>query len=153
MVRPFKLMRSPVGGIFSKGMNIMINKLIPEHCPITEESLQYYRDCVPNWKARKAIGDFPKMIPTDGKPAASHQFALDLQAGLKNIQFPVTWLQPTPGVVASLENPIGLGRLETLKKQLPQLDIQDFGPGYHFLSEENPARVTEMVAATINALN
>jgi pimeloyl-ACP methyl ester carboxylesterase len=149
---PFKMMRSPIGDVFSRGLNVMINKLIPEHCPISEESLQVYRDAVPTWRAKKALADFPKLIPIDGAPAASHRFALDLQAGLSRLTMPVAWLLPTPGVLISEVNPIGRGRLDELQQRLPQLDVLDFGPGYHFLSEENPARVIELVSSWVNAL-
>lgn len=145
-VVPFKLMRSPVGFLFSKVMNMMINKLIPDHCAISAESLQYYKDCVPTFKSRKAIGDFPKLLPTDGKPKESLEFALELQKGLKGIRFPVLWILADPGVVVSKASPIGLGRLEDLKTRVPQLQIRNFGKGYHFLSEENPEKIVEMVS-------
>lgn len=145
-VLPFRLMRSPIGGLFSKRMNLMIDKLIPEHCPISEESLQYYRDSVPDYKSRKAIGDFPRMLPTNGKPKESNDFALNLQQGLHNIAFPVLWIKAEPGVVISKNNPIGLERLEDLSRRMPSLTIRDFGHGYHFLTEENPVKVATMVA-------
>jgi haloalkane dehalogenase len=150
---PFKLMRSPIGDVFSRGMNVMINKLIPEHCPISEESLQVYRDAVPTWRAKKALADFPKLIPIDGAPAASHRFALELQEGLSRLTLPVAWLLAHPGVMISDVNPIGRGRLDALGEQLPQLEVLDFGPGYHFLSEESPERVVELVSSWVNALH
>ena len=151
-VMPFKLMRSPIGFVFSKVLNVMINKMIPEHCPISEESLQYYKDSVPSYRDKKAIGDFPKMIPNNGIPKASHDFALELQDGLKDIKFPVLWIKATPGTIVSENNPIGLGRLDHLKTQIKNLTIQDFGPGFHFLSEENPERVIEMVSDWVNEI-
>jgi haloalkane dehalogenase len=127
-VRPFKLMRSPVGGLFSKGMNLMINKLIPEHCPISKESLDYYS--MPTYRSRKALGDFPRLLPTSGRPAASHEFALELQKGLARVGSPVLWIKADPGVVVSMVNPCGLRRLDELRGNLPQLQVRDFGPGF-----------------------
>ncbi len=152
MVKPFKLMRSPIGGLFSKGMNLMINKMIPEHCPISEESLQYYRDSVPTYKDRKAIGDFPKMLPNDGKPTASHDFAIELQNGLNRINFPMLWIKADPGVIVSHKNPIGMKRLENLRRSIPTMQVRDFGPGYHFLTEENPHKAIEMIADWVKEL-
>ncbi len=146
-VMPFKLMRSPVGRLFSQGLNLMINKLIPEHCPISPESLQYYRDCVPDWKSRKAIGDFPRLLPVGGSPSESHAFALEVQAGLSRISFPVLWILAEPGTVVSHVNPIGMGRLEDLRRRLPQMEVRDFGKGYHYLTEENPQRWVEIMIA------
>lgn len=149
IIIPFKLMRSPIGFVFSKVMNVMINKMIPDHCPISEESLQYYRDAVPSFADKKAIGDFPKLIPTNGKPKASHDMAMELLAGLSAVHFPVLWIKANPGTIVSMNNPIGMKRLEDVQQRLPQMDIRDFGEGYHFLSEENPERVIEMVSEWI----
>jgi haloalkane dehalogenase len=149
-VMPFKLMRSAVGGLFSKGMNLMINQLIPKHCPISKESLDYYRASLPTYRSRKALGDFPRLLPTNGEPKASFAFALQLQAGLSRIDFPVLWIKADPGVVVSAKNPCGLGRLDQLRQRLPGLEVRDFGPGSHFLTEENPEKVAEMVSAWLN---
>lgn len=151
-VRPFKLMRSPIGGLFSKGMNLMINKLIPEHCPISKESLDYYRNSLPTYRSRKALGDFPRLLPTNGRPAASHEFALELQGGLARVGFPVLWIKADPGVVVSMVNPCGMDRLDELRKRLPQLEVRDFGPGFHFLTEENPDKVATMVSTWLREL-
>ena len=151
-VMPFKLMRSPVGGLFSKGMNLMINKLIPEHCPISKESLDYYRSSLPTYRSRRALGDFPRLLPTNGQPVASHTFAIDLQAGLANVDFPVLWIKADPGVIVSIANPCGMRRLDELRVRLPQLEVRDFGPGYHFLTEENPEQVAAMVGGWLNEL-
>jgi len=151
-VKPFKLMRSPVGGFFSKRLNLMINKLIPEHCPISDESLAYYRESLPTYRSRRALGDFPKLLPTDGQPEASHVFARELQEGLREVSAPVLWIKADPGVVVSMNNPIGMGRLEELQQRLPQMVIRDFGPGSHFLTEEDPDKVASMVSTWLNEL-
>ncbi len=149
----FKLMRSPFGFLFSKVLNVMINKMIPDHCPISEQSLQYYRDSVPTYRDKRAIGDFPKMLPINGIPKASYDFALELQDGLQDILFPVLWIKANPGTIISENNPIGFGRLDQLKRLIKDLTIRDFGPGYHFLSEENPERVVTMVSGWVNELS
>jgi haloalkane dehalogenase len=151
-VRPFKLMRSPIGGLFSKGLNLMVNKLIPEHCPISEDSLDYYRQSLPSFRSRRALGDFPRLLPTDGRPRQSHEFALELQAGLARVGFPVLWIKADPGVVVSLANPCGYRRLDELRVRLPQLVVRDFGPGFHFLTEEDPDKVAGMVSSWLDEL-
>lgn len=151
-ILPFKMMRSPTGDLFSRGMNVMINKLIPEHCPISDESLQHYRDSLPIYRSRKALADFPKLLPLNGKPAASHDFAMELQAGLPQITFPVLWIQPEPGMIVSMVNPCGMKRIEQLSEVWPQMVVRDFGEGYHFLSEENPDRVVEMLCTWVREL-
>ncbi|MCI0694135.1 hypothetical protein L0337_19270 [candidate division KSB1 bacterium] len=92
------------------------------------------------------------MLPADGKPKASHDFALELQAGLSRINFPTLWITADPGVVVSMVNPIGMKRLEDLQRRLPRLEVREFGEGYHFLTEENPAKVAQMASEWINEL-
>lgn len=149
---PFKLMRSPLGFLFTRVFNIMVNKLIPEHCPISDESLQYYKDSLPDFNSRKAMGAFPNLLPINGYPKASYDMAQSLQEGLKRIDFPVLWLKSDPGVVISDVNPCGMERLEALQDRLPQLIVKDFGPGYHFLTEENPEKVVAFITEWVALL-
>ena len=145
-VAPFRMMRSPIGFLFTRVMNMMVNKLIPDHCPISDESLQYYKDSLPGFATRKAMAAFPKLIPIDGDPAESHQIALELQRGLSRVTCPVLWIKADPGVIVSMKNPIGMGRLDELARTWPQMEVVDFGEGYHFLSEENPQLVAKLVS-------
>jgi hypothetical protein len=39
---PFRMMRGPLGFVAVQVLNMMIKKVIPEHCPITDEGLQHY---------------------------------------------------------------------------------------------------------------
>ena len=149
IIWPFRLMRSPLGDVFTRGMNLMINKLIPEHCPISDEALDHYRQALPTWAAKKAMADFPRLLPVDGHPAQSHAFAMALGERLSNVSVPVLWLKSDPGVIVSMNNPIGMGRLDALRRTWPQIVVRDFGPGYHFLSEEDPERVVSMVSAWV----
>lgn len=45
--------------------------------------------------------------------------------------------------------PPSLRKLEELKDLLPSMSVKSFGPGHHFLAEENPARVVELVVEAI----
>jgi len=148
-VIPFKIMRSPVGFIFSQVMNIMVNKMIPEHCPISDEALQQYKDFMPTIADRKAMGTLPKLIPLNEKPKESYDMALELQNSLKNISFPILWIKANPGVMISNANPCGMRRLEELQNILPQMEIHDFGEGNHFLSEENPKKLVAIINSWI----
>lgn len=68
---------------------------------------------------------------------------------LPNLKVPVTWLKATPGVVPSDEFPSSLKILEELKTLMPSMEMKDFGAGHHFLAEENPQRVVELVVEAI----
>ncbi len=142
---PFKMMRSPLGFVFVQVLNIMTKKLIPQHCPISKESLDYYVNSTPTIRSRKAMAAFPKLLPVEGNPEDSYAFFMEIQNGLSDIRFPVMWIKATPGVVPSDDYPPSLKRLEDLKKKVPHMAIKQFGPGHHFLAEENPERVARIL--------
>ncbi len=146
---PFRLMRGPMGFFFVQMLNMMIKKVIPEHCPITDEGMKYYLDSMPTIRSRRAMREFVRLNPLHGKPRASVEFIESIRARLPELDVPVTWLKATPGVVPSDDYPPSLQKLEELKQLLPQMNVKDFGPGHHFLAEENPARVVELIVETI----
>lgn len=147
---PFKLMRSPFGYLFTQVFNIMTKKLIPEHCPISPDSLNHYINSCSTIGSRNALGAFPKLLPVEGKPKASYDFFMELQRGLKSFKAPVMWIKATPGVVPSDDYLPQRKRLDEVKALIPHMAIKQFGPGHHFLAEERPERVAELVSGWIN---
>jgi haloalkane dehalogenase len=146
---PFRMMRGPLGFVFVQMLNMMTKKVIPEHCPITDEGMQYYLDSMPTVRSRRAMLEFIRLNPLHGKPQASIDFMERIRTALPRLRVPVTWLKATPGVVPSDDYPPSLRKLDELHKLLPQLDVKAFGPGHHFLAEENPGRVVELITDTI----
>jgi haloalkane dehalogenase len=146
---PFRLMRGPLGYFFVQVMNMMTKKVIPEHCPITPEGLQHYLDAMPTVRSRRATLEFVRLNPLHGEPKASVDFIEAIRAALPNLGVPVTWLKPTPGVVPSDDYPPSLNKFEQLKRLLPRMVVKDFGPGHHFLAEENPERLVQLLVECI----
>jgi len=142
---PFKLMRSPLGFVMIQVMNMMIKKLIPQHCPISPEALRHYIDAFPTISSRRAMRAFPKLLPVDGQPGESFEFFQEIQQALPRLTCPMVWIKATPGIVPSDEFPPSLKRLEDLKRRLPHLVIKNFGPGHHFLAEENPEKLSRLL--------
>ena len=149
---PFRMMRGPLGFVFVQVLNMMIKKLIPEYCAITEEGMRYYLDSTPTVRSRRAMLEFVRLNPIHGKPQASVDFIESVRSGLPSLHTPVTWLKASPGVVPSDDYPPSLKKLEELTSLLPRMVIKQFGPGHHFLAEENPERVVELVVEAIKAL-
>ena len=147
---PFRLMRGPLGYLVVQAMNMMTKKLIPEFCPITEEGMQYYLDSTLTMGSRRAILEFVRLNPLQGKPKASMKFIKELQRGLQRATIPITWLMPTPGVVVSDDHPPSQQKFARFCARFPQVSVVPFGPGHHCLAEENPARVATLVAGIVN---
>ncbi|MGB5082316.1 MAG: hypothetical protein WBO23_16430, partial [Burkholderiales bacterium] len=136
----------PLGFVMVQVMNMMIKKLIPQHCPISPEALRQYVDAFPTIGSRRAMRAFPKLLPVDGEPKESYEFFEEIQQALPRLAFPIAWIKATPGIVPSDEFPPSLERLEELKKRIPHLSMKSFGPGHHFLAEENPDRLVRLLA-------
>lgn len=149
---PFRLMRGPLGFVFVQVFNLMMKQVIPEHCAITEEGMQHYLECVPTVRSRRAMLEFIRLNPLHGKPRQSVDFMEALRAGLPSLTLPLTWLKASPGVVPSEDYPPSLRKLTELQARIPHLVVQPFGPGHHFLAEENPARVVGLVVQAIAEL-
>jgi haloalkane dehalogenase len=146
---PFRLMRGPAGFVFVQVMNMMTKRLIPQHCPITDEGLQYYLDGTPTVRSRRAILEFVRLNPLHGKPQASVKFIEEIRVRLPELKLPVTWLMPSPGVIVSADYPPSQAKFDRFKTLVPGIEVKPFGLGHHFLSEENPVRVAEMVSQTL----
>lgn len=149
---PFRLMRSPLGFVLVQVMNMMVKKLIPENCPISRTALDRYIADLPTIRSRKAMRAFPNLLPIDGEPRASLEFFREIEAGLKRIKCPVAWLKPTPGIVLSDDFPPSLKRLDWLRERIPQIDVRQYGPGHHFLAEEEPERLARVIADAIRGM-
>ncbi len=149
---PFRMMRGPLGYVFVQMMNMMIKKVIPEHCAITDEGMQHYLDAMPTVASRRAMREFVRLNPLHGKPQHSVDFMEAMRAKLPQLRLPVSWIKATPGVVPSDDYPPSLRKLDELRQMIPHMQLKEFGPGHHFLAEENPGRVVELVTEAIAEL-
>jgi haloalkane dehalogenase len=149
---PYRMMRGPLGYFFVQIRNMMMRKVIPQHCAITDEGMKYYLDSVPTIRSRRAMLEFVRLNPIGGKPRASVELIESIRARLPALKIPITWLKATPGVLPSDDYPPSLEKWNEMRRLIPHLVIKQFGPGHHFLAEENPRRVVELVVEAIRAL-
>jgi haloalkane dehalogenase len=145
----FRLMRGPAGFVVVQLLNMLTKKLIPEHCPISSDGMQYYLNSTPTVRSRRAQLAFVRLNPIHGKPRETAEFIAEIRDRLPHLDLPMTWFMPSPGVIVSEDWPPSQAKFETFKTLLPHLEVKGFGPGHHFLAEENPQRVAELVGETI----
>lgn len=142
----FRLFRSPLGYVMIQVMNLFVNTILPgsvmqrEH--MSEEVMRRYREPFPTIGSRKAIRAFPKLLPIAGKPQESDAFIEEVQKKLQTVKFPALWIKATPGAIISKETEY---HLHILQKTLPQLIIKDFGPGVHYLQEDGPEKIADLI--------
>jgi len=143
----FRLLRSPLGYLLIQVMNLFVNKVLPgavlQKGNMSEEVMRHYRRPFPTIDSRRAVRFFPKLLPIEGRPPESDAFFEDLQRRLQNLKFPALWIRAFPGMLLSHDTEY---HLHLLRGRLPQLIIKDFGPGLHYLQEDNPVRIADLIA-------
>ncbi len=142
----FRLFRSPFGYPLLQVMNLFVNRVLPGTVlnkeNLTAEVMRHYRDPFPTVGSRRAVRQFPRLIPIEGKPKESWLFIKKMEEQLPLLKSPVMWMKATPGVIISKDTEY---HLIELSARLPQLVVMDFGPGLHYLQEENPEKVADMI--------
>jgi haloalkane dehalogenase len=139
----FKLFRSPLGHLLIQVMNVFVNQLLPgavvNRSNMTAEVMRRYRAPFPTVRSRRAVRVFPQLIPIEGEPAESDAFFRETLAGLPGLNIPLLYIRATPGLV-------GLERLVLgLKERLPRLVVKEFGPGLHYIQEDDPDKVARLL--------
>ena len=150
----FRLMRSPAGYVMLQTMNFFVNKILPgsvirkQH--MTPEVMKRYRAPFPTAASRRSIRAFPALLPIDCSPAESSAFMEEIASGLPKLSCPVLWIKATPGAIITRNTEY---RLTALSALLPRLAVAEFGPGLHYLQEDDPERLAEMLAGWIKGHN
>lgn len=142
----FKLFRSPVGYLMIQVMNFFVNKLLPGAVlntgNLTDEVMRRYREPFPTIPSRKAVRRFPQLIPIEGEPRESCGFIEEIEQKLPGVTFPVMWIKAAPGTIITENTEY---RLVALKQRLPQLEVTEFGRGMHYLQEDDPERIVDLL--------
>jgi haloalkane dehalogenase len=147
----FWLFRSPLGYLMIQVMNLFVNTVLPGSVlhreNVSEEVMRHYREPFPTIGSRKAIRAFQQLLPIAGRPAESDAFIEEIQNKLQSVKFPILWIKATPGAIVSKETEY---HLHILQKMLPQLIIKDFGPGLHYLQEDDPAKIADLLTEWVH---
>jgi haloalkane dehalogenase len=150
----FRLFRSSAGYLLIQVMNIFVNKVLPRSVVqsknMTKEIMRRYREPFPTIASRRAVRVFPQLLPIECRPVESHAFIEEIELKLPAAKFPVLWIKATPGAIIS-ENTVY--RLIALKARLPQLEVKEFGPGLHYLQEDDPEKIVELIVEWMRTNN
>ncbi len=142
----FRLFRSPFGYLLLQVMNFFVDSVIPRAVlkkeNLTQEVMARYREPFPTISSRRAVRQFPRLLPIEGKPKESWLFIKRMEEKLPLLKSPVMWIKASPGVIISKETEY---HLIELSARLPQLIVRDFGPGLHYLQEENPDKIADLI--------
>jgi haloalkane dehalogenase len=130
-----RMMRAPVTGwlMVSVG-NIFLRKMIPDltHTKLSPEALAYYRSAYPTIASRRAVLQWPRELPLDGKPAGNVAVVEAYRQWLTETQVPKLLFYGEQGIA------IKEAEVAWCREQLSNLDIVALGDGIHFLQETHP---------------
>lgn len=139
----FWFLRSPIGFFMIQVMNMFINQFIPAGVVnkenLTDEVMRGYRDPFPTIKSRRAIRVFPRLLPINGNPRASAEIMKEIEVGLSALTCPMLWILNEQGILSDED-------ISWLKAKIPQIKTQNFGPGKHFMQEDNPEKLSQILS-------
>ncbi len=142
----FRLFRSPLGYLMIQVMNFFVDRVIPgavlKKENITPEIMRHYQEPFPTIRSRRAVRRFPCLLPIEGKPKESWLFIKKVEEKLPLLKCPVMWIKAVPGAIISKDTEY---RLIELSARLPQLVVADFGPGLHYLQEDDPDKIADLI--------
>ncbi|MEK7462865.1 MAG: haloalkane dehalogenase, partial [Patescibacteria group bacterium] len=137
------LLRSPAGFFMIQVMNIFINQFIPAGVvnkdKLTDEVMRNYREPFPTIKSRRAIRVFPKLLPINGKPRAGAEVMKEIETGLSSFTCPMLWILNEQGSLTEKDIP-------WLREKIPQITTKNFGQGKHFMQEDNPEKLSQILS-------
>jgi haloalkane dehalogenase len=140
----FKLFRAPyAGGFVISGLNVFVKRLLPRTVvrKLTAEEMAYYLEPYPTFASRRAVRQWPREIPIDGRPADVHAAVAEYHAWLQRTRIPKLLLHARPGAL------IHRRVVEKARQRFPSLETVDIGPGLHFVQEDNPHGIGRAIAA------
>ena len=130
-----RMMRMPgLGFLLASVGNLFIKKMLPDmvHRDLEPAVRDYYASAFPTIASRKAVRQWPREIPIEGKPADNAATIGAYAEWLTQTQLPKLLFHANPGA-AITEADVAWSR-----EHLPNLQTVDVGEGLHFIQEDNP---------------
>jgi haloalkane dehalogenase len=144
-----RLMRAPFFNWLMIGVaNLFLRKLLPDltHREMSPEALEHYRSAFPTVASRRAVRQWPREVPFDGKPADNYAVVMAYVDWLTRTEIPKLLFHGDDGVA------IKAPEIAWCRGNLPSLQVVDLGPGKHFLQETHPDTIGEELSAWYTSL-
>lgn len=139
-----RLMRTSLFNWLLVGVaNLFLRKLLPDltYRELSPEALAYYRAAFPTVASRRAVRQWPREVPFDGKPADNYAVVMAYVDWLTRTDIPKLLFHGDDGVA------IKAPEVAWCRDNLSELQVIDLGPGKHFLQETHPHAIGEELSA------
>jgi len=130
-----RMMRMPaLGWLMASVGNVFVKKMLPDmiHRDLDPAAQTYYASAFPTVSSRKAVRQWPREIPIEGKPSHNAATIGAYAEWLTRTQLPKILFYANPG--AAITEPY----VAWCQEHLPNLQTVDIGEGLHFIQEDNP---------------
>lgn len=140
----FRSFRTPGVGetlIFEK--NVFLERVLPGSIRrrLTDEEMNAYREPFRDSASRRPMWRWPNQIPLDGEPADVVDLVSRYAEWLGESDVPKLLLTFEPGIL------IPAPMVAWCREHVRRLDVQDIGPGSHFVQEDHPEAIGDAVKA------
>lgn len=139
----FRMMRAPGSGwLMVSVANMFLRKMLPDltHAKMSDEALAYYRSAFPTIASRKAVLQWPREVPLDGKPADNVAVVEAYREWLTRTEVPKLLFYGNAGVA------IKEAEVAWSRENLSNLDVVDLGDAIHFVQETHPETIGTALA-------
>ena len=128
--------------------NVFLRKLLTDltHAEMSPEALAYYRSAYPTISSRRAVRQWPREVPFDGKPADNYAIVMAYREWLTQTDIPKLLFHGDNGV--AIKGP----EIAWCRENLSNLSVVDLGPGKHFLQETHPDTIGRELSAWYSTL-
>jgi haloalkane dehalogenase len=134
----FRMMRAPgTGWLMISVANIFPKKMLPDltYATISPEALAYYRSAFPTIASRRALRQWPREVPLDGKPADNAAVVEAYRPWLTETEIPKLLFFGNAGVA------IKEAEVAWCRENLSNLTVVDLGDAIHFVQETHPETI------------
>jgi haloalkane dehalogenase len=139
-----RMMRTPgLGWSMASLGNVFIKKMLPDMVQrdLDPAAREYYASAFPTVSSRKAVRQWPREIPIDGKPADNAATMGAYSDWLTSTEVPKILLYVNPGVGITEQD------VAWCRENMANLETVDIGDGLHFIQEDNPELIGRELSA------
>ena len=130
-----RMMRIPgLGWLMASVGNLFVKKMLPDmvHRDLDPVAKQHYASAFPTISSRKAVRQWPRELPIDGKPGDNAVPIGAYAEWLTQTQLPKILFFANPGAAITESDVVWCN------ENLPNLRTVDIGDGLHFIQEDDP---------------
>ncbi|MEM6928345.1 MAG: haloalkane dehalogenase [Myxococcota bacterium] len=144
----FKRLRSDGADELLIDDNYFVEKLLPAFSgrTLSEAEMTAYRAPFTDVASRRPARVWPQEIPIDGEPADNQARMSKTYEALRASDMPLLLLTAEPGAIFTKE------LVETVKAEIPRLQVVPIGGGLHYLQESQPTAIGREASRFVDTL-